>query len=272
MASSHLRRSPPPPTCGGGPPATWSHVETTQLIDAYRQKWYALNRGQLRAHQWEEVAQDVAARCGFDPPSKTATQCRHKIEKLRKRYRSELLAGPASAASWPFFPLMDLLERGPVVPPNCRPPPSPSPDSSSRSSSSSSDDDEKEEVEMDKNNTRSINHILQRPPPVEYRVPRFSRSPRLPKRSLFGKEENGDGEGEGEDRPLAELASAIRSFGEGFVRMETKKMEMMREAEKSWLEMERRRTELILNSQQKIADAIRDAVSAHKPNRTKEET
>lgn len=264
MASSQLRRSPPPPTGGGGAPATWSHVETTQLIDAYRQKWYALNRGQLRAHQWEEVAQDVAARCGFDPPSKTATQCRHKIEKLRKRYRSELLAGPASAASWPFFRLMDFLERGPVLPPDCR---SPSPDSSSRSSSSSSDDEDKEE-EMDKNNTRSIDHILQRPPPVEYHVPRFSRSPRLPKRNLFEKEEDGDGE----DRPLAELASAIRSFGEGFVRMETMKMEMMREAEKSWLEMERRRTELILNSQQKIADAIRDAVLALKPNRNTEET
>ncbi|KAL1557476.1 trihelix transcription factor ASIL2-like [Salvia divinorum] len=94
------------------PPLPWSHQETLALIQAYQEKWYSLKKGQLKAFQWEEVSITVAARCGFDEPSKTATQCRHKIEKLRKRYRSELQKPYLN--SWQYFELMDQMERGPI--------------------------------------------------------------------------------------------------------------------------------------------------------------
>ncbi|RLM60281.1 trihelix transcription factor ASIL1-like [Panicum miliaceum] len=75
------------------PAQPWSEVETFHLIDAYDERWTALGRGQLKAQQWEEVAADVAARCAATPgvavQRKTGTQCRHKLEKLRKRYRTE---------------------------------------------------------------------------------------------------------------------------------------------------------------------------------------
>ncbi|XP_057809219.1 trihelix transcription factor ASIL2 [Salvia miltiorrhiza] len=94
------------------PPLPWTHQETLALIQAYQEKWHSLKKGQLKAFQWEEVSITVAARCGFDEPSKTATQCRHKIEKLRKRYRSELQKPYLN--SWQYFELMDQMERGPM--------------------------------------------------------------------------------------------------------------------------------------------------------------
>ncbi|KAL8546679.1 hypothetical protein ACS0TY_006415 [Phlomoides rotata] len=94
-------------------PLPWTHQETLALIQAYQEKWYSLKKGQLKAFQWEEVSVTVAARCGFDEPSKTATQCRHKIEKLRKRYRSELQKPYPN--SWQYFELLDQMERGPTL-------------------------------------------------------------------------------------------------------------------------------------------------------------
>ncbi|GAU17366.1 hypothetical protein TSUD_232420 [Trifolium subterraneum] len=102
-------------------PIPWTHQETINLIRAYQEKWYSLKRGPLRGSQWEEVAVVVAARCGYDynHPSKTALQCRHKMEKLRQRHRSEkhrltATSSAVSSRSWQYFRLMDDLERGPL--------------------------------------------------------------------------------------------------------------------------------------------------------------
>ncbi|PIN22792.1 Transcription factor GT-2 [Handroanthus impetiginosus] len=100
------------------PPPCWSPDETAALIDAYREKWYSLRRGNLRANHWQEVADDVASRCPASPP-KTAVQCRHKMEKLRKRYRSEIQRAAAHGgvrrftSSWVHFQSMHAMERGP---------------------------------------------------------------------------------------------------------------------------------------------------------------
>uniref|UniRef100_A0A5B6YH34 Putative trihelix transcription factor ASIL2 n=1 Tax=Davidia involucrata TaxID=16924 RepID=A0A5B6YH34_DAVIN len=124
---------PPPPSSSSRrlPPPCWSHDETVALIDAYREKWYSLRRGNLRANHWQEVADAVAARCPLSSgnPSKTSVQCRHKMEKLRKRYRSELqraLAAPNHhrfSSSWVHFKRMDSMEKGPssAVPVNSVP-------------------------------------------------------------------------------------------------------------------------------------------------------
>lgn len=102
------------------PPPCWSHDETVALIDAYREKWYSLRRGNLRAVHWQEVADDVASRCPISTP-KTAVQCRHKMEKLRKRYRAEIQrAAPYGGSksnrycsAWVHFKRMDAMEKGP---------------------------------------------------------------------------------------------------------------------------------------------------------------
>lgn len=72
------------------------------------------------------------------------------------------------------------------------------------------------------------------------------------------------GLGKRERDPVAEMVSAIKVLGDGFVRMEQMKMEMAREIETMRMEMEMKRTEMILGSQQRIVEAFAKAVSEKK--------
>ncbi|KAL6503159.1 hypothetical protein OROHE_023788 [Orobanche hederae] len=101
------------------PPPCWTQEETLALIDAYRERWYALRRGYLRTADWDAVGAAVANRCPGASPEKTSAQCRHKMEKLRQRYRAEkqrALSFPFPAgryfSSWFFFENMEAMENG----------------------------------------------------------------------------------------------------------------------------------------------------------------
>ncbi|XP_073036849.1 uncharacterized protein [Primulina eburnea] len=105
------------------PPPCWTQYETLVLIDAYRERWYALRRGYLRTADWDAVAQTVANRCPDASPAKTSAQCRHKMEKLRQRYRAEKqrsVTYPYRAgrffSSWFFFDYMEAMENGTTPP------------------------------------------------------------------------------------------------------------------------------------------------------------
>lgn len=52
------------------------------------------------------------------------------------------------------------------------------------------------------------------------------------------------------------LAAEMKAFAERFIGMENLKMEMMKETERCRLEMENKRIEMILKSQQRIVDSI----------------
>ncbi|CAI9107721.1 OLC1v1007154C1 [Oldenlandia corymbosa var. corymbosa] len=102
------------------PPPCWTQEETLALIDAYRERWYALRRGYLRTADWDAVAAAVTSRCPDASPAKTSAQCRHKMEKLRQRYRAEKqrsLTYPVGRffSSWFFFEYMDAMENGTTV-------------------------------------------------------------------------------------------------------------------------------------------------------------
>ncbi|KAG2315265.1 hypothetical protein Bca4012_066106 [Brassica carinata] len=109
VATATTRRVPPP---------CWTDEETAALVDAYRDKWFALRRGNLRAADWDDVAASLPTLGG---PAKTAIQCRHKIEKLRKRYRGEkqrCLGKPGKfSSSWDLFPVLDAMEFASVASP-----------------------------------------------------------------------------------------------------------------------------------------------------------
>ncbi|KAJ8512250.1 hypothetical protein OPV22_002684 [Ensete ventricosum] len=144
----------------------WTHEETLALIGAYRDKWYALRRGNFRASHWQEVAD----RCPSGPsPPKTSVQCRHKVEKLRKRYRSErhkslqLDTSLPPSSSWVYFRKMDAMEHGgsvevgePHRPSACQSPAPHHPPSS--------DDEENDDYEHrgagGGSNTRSLHHLM----------------------------------------------------------------------------------------------------------------
>ncbi|KAG8387330.1 hypothetical protein BUALT_Bualt02G0010200 [Buddleja alternifolia] len=323
----------------------WTHQETLALIQAYQEKWYSLKKGQLKAFQWEEVAVTVAARCGFDEPSKTSTQCRHKIEKLRKRYRSELQKPYPN--SWQYFELMDRMEHGPTSF-NARPiavVKSPPINTSSRSNNGNhgyaslysssadyynnnnrnnsrgdgdgdgddggggggSDDSDEEwnggynvEAAASRNKSKSVNNLVRVRGGVKNRVrsakrvamergfsdsdrvARVLRNPINEKRKHFYNVDDSDGDGdddeeedeeemevededEGEEnRGGAELAAEIKGFAERFMRMESRKIEMMRETERYRMEMEKKRLDMILDAQRKIVDTISRGFGDHK--------
>lgn len=74
---------------------------------------------------------------------------------------------------------------------------------------------------------------------------------------------------EKEKDPIAEMVSAIKVLGDGFVRMEQMKMDMAREIETMRMEMEMKRTEMILESQQRIVEAFAQAVAEKKTKKLK---
>lgn len=111
VATTTTRRVPPP---------CWTDEETAALVNAYKDKWFALRRGNLRAADWDDVAEAVSSSSTVGGPPKSAIQCRHKIEKLRKRYRGEKqrsLNRPGKfSSSWDLFPILDAMEFAPVTP------------------------------------------------------------------------------------------------------------------------------------------------------------
>ncbi|KAG5603237.1 hypothetical protein H5410_034607 [Solanum commersonii] len=282
-------------------PIPWTHQETFNLIQAYQEKWYSLKKGQLKASQWEEVAITVAARCGFDEPSKSATQCRHKIEKLRKRYRAERLKPYPN--SWQYFDLMDRMERGPlpiaahpVAMVKCQ---NSNSTSDQRYYDTDSDEVDVSFMDLRKNKCKSINHIVRGEMGMmginvvadnrnvnrmvkdrNFDVMRGMRNSMNEKRKGYFEnvginnddddnveeevdEEEDDEDGEGSVGG-SELAAEIRGFAERFMRMESKKIEMMKETERFRMEMEKRRMEMILETQRNLIDTINSVVGSHK--------
>ena len=292
---------PAPPSSRRLPPPCWSHDETVALIDAYRDKWYSLGRGNLKANHWQEVADVVTSRCPNASPPKTAVQCRHKMEKLRKRYRTEIQRArslPVSRfnSSWVHFKRMDSMEKGPAAmkPENH----SDSPDEIDHDE----DDEDQDLYEEFRNgggsNTKSLNKLYRNgisggpgggagggfririPTGVSIAHPgskfygKFADQKFTPNSNAtpssncspsYGtrvfKERGGLGKKEKERDPVGEMVAAIKVLGDGFVRMEQMKMEMAREIETMRMEMEMKRTEMILESQQRIVEAFAKAVS-----------
>lgn len=68
---------------------------------------------------------------------------------------------------------------------------------------------------------------------------------------------------------MDEVVAAIETLGEGFERMEKVKMDMAREVEQMRMQMELKRTELILGSQNRIVEAFANAISDRKTKKAK---
>ncbi|KAG8363459.1 hypothetical protein BUALT_Bualt19G0024700 [Buddleja alternifolia] len=297
------------------PPPCWSPEETVALIDAYRDKWYSLRRGNLRANHWQEVADDVASKCPNNPP-KTAVQCRHKMEKLRKRYRAEIQRAAAHggvrkySSSWVHFMSMYSMEKGP----NNNPTPP--------SSSDEEEDDSKNSIKRindlyNYNNQKgsfgnlgfegnggtpgvrikipgrvgtgpSVAKVYTKFDEIgvqnsSYSNPRFANSiavangvgsSKVVRDGFVSRGEMGKRAGEvlkknDGDGGVGEVVAAIQAMGEGFMRIEKVKMDMVRQVEEMRMEMELKRTEMILESQQRIVDAFAKAISERSTKRAK---
>ncbi|OWM78457.1 trihelix transcription factor ASIL1 [Punica granatum] len=100
----------------------WSEGAVSTLLEAYEAKWVLRNRAKLKGHDWEDVARFVSSRANCTKSHKTQTQCKNKIESMKKRYRSESAAPDPS--SWPLYQRLDMLLRGnaATLPPPQQPP------------------------------------------------------------------------------------------------------------------------------------------------------
>ncbi|XP_071703118.1 uncharacterized protein [Rutidosis leptorrhynchoides] len=100
------------------PPPCWTRDEALVLIEAYSERWNALNRAFLRNPDWDAVAEKVTTSFPDVTPPKTSAQCRHKMEKLRQRHRAEkqrasAFHGGPFLSSWFYFEAMEAMENGP---------------------------------------------------------------------------------------------------------------------------------------------------------------
>ncbi|XP_020582007.1 trihelix transcription factor ASIL1 [Phalaenopsis equestris] len=203
------------------PPPCWSYEDTLALIDAYGDKWHSLGRGNLRASHWDDVAAAVARECpSSSAVPKTSVQCRHKIEKLRKRYRSEK---QRSLFSWLYFRKMDAMERGAAA---------------------------AEEAGLRFTIPKAVRSKLVgfRPSPRAAIKPVLEEMRRRVEEKRMKMRRNDDG--------IRDVASALGIFGEEFFRMEQMKVDVSREMEKMRMEMELKRTEMILDCQRQIVETM----------------
>ncbi|CAL1413607.1 unnamed protein product [Linum trigynum] len=109
--------SPRRPHPGGGDRLKrdeWSEGAVSSLLEAYESKWVLRNRAKLKGQDWEDVARFVSSRANSTKSPKTQTQCKNKIESMKKRYRSESSAAAtdASSSSWPLYHRLHHLLRG----------------------------------------------------------------------------------------------------------------------------------------------------------------
>ncbi|CAI9107430.1 OLC1v1006780C1 [Oldenlandia corymbosa var. corymbosa] len=273
-------RAPKSPSSKKNAPLPWTHQETISLIQTYQEKWYSLKKGQLKANQWEDVAAAVAARCGYDSPSKTSTQCRHKIEKLRKRYRAERLKPYPN--SWQYYELMDHMERGPMPITATRSAPPVKYQNQKNAGASGFLNNYRENnsdegganyggFEAKKNKSKSINNIV-RGSGVDMGNRNLNKIG-MSRNFGFGEELEAEVEEKGKGVLVKALAAEVRGFAERFLKMENDKIELMRKTEKTRMEMEKNRMDMILEAQRKVVDTIGKAFGAHKkPKRTAPES
>ncbi|KAF2538148.1 hypothetical protein F2Q68_00019352 [Brassica cretica] len=221
-------------------PVLWTQDETLLLIESHKDKWYAAGRGPLKSSHWEEIAVAVSARSS--DVDRSATQCRHKMEKLRKRFRAERQSmGPISI--WPFYSQMEELDNSNnPAPPLTRLPPS----------SSHYEEDDREDERQSK--SRSINYIVSRPGTgVAGGLLQWGQKER-------SKTKRKDGEERRRRRKGARgVTSEIRSFA---MVMEKKKMEFAEETVKLRKEMEIKRVKLIQSSQAQLLRSLSAALGS----------
>ncbi|KAM0822964.1 hypothetical protein ACQ4PT_071187 [Festuca glaucescens] len=267
------------------PGQPWSDAETMHLIDVYEDRWTKLRRGQLKAQQWEDVAAEVTARCGGGQ-RKTGTQCRHKLEKLRKRYRTEG-ARPVTSL-WPFFRRMERLERGPVALSTfaASPPAAASDDDEEEEEEAAEDENDEEEqvlVPRNSSNTRSINGILRDGGGFRGFAPRQSpqrqRQPSppavtlstAPPRKRVAYEAFHSKAAEDEEAPLGrastQISGVLKDFGEGVMRLERRRMEVQWEIERGWKETETRSNRMLQDAQRQLQDTLAAAAAAPAPGK-----
>ncbi|MED6111331.1 hypothetical protein PIB30_051433 [Stylosanthes scabra] len=113
-APSTAATSAPKPSSGGRNSLTdWTEHETFVLLDAWGDRFLQHGRKSLRSDEWHEVAEEVSKISKVD---RTDTQCRNRIDTLKKKYKKEMMKFPTmgvGSSKWLYFERMNKLMSPP---------------------------------------------------------------------------------------------------------------------------------------------------------------
>ncbi|XP_062027983.1 trihelix transcription factor ENAP1-like isoform X1 [Rosa rugosa] len=258
------------------PPLCWTDDEAQALISVFKDKWSSLGRTNLKANDWDDVAATLAAQFPLVSPSKTAAQCHNKIEKLRKRYRSEKQRAstrPGRFSPWALYRFMEELE-GESGKSGFGSGHTARKGEGNSSSRFLADLDEFVDVRSGGGDAgfpvKSLGH--------RNLAPLFNPKMKLKKNessgflrrfggvdsSGVGVKDLGGGSGllrsAREVDPVEEMVSSIQLLGEKYMKVEKRKMEMAREIVMMQMDMEMKQTQVIMESQQQIVNACVSAL------------
>lgn len=106
--------SVPKPSVGGRKSLTdWTERETFVLLDAWGDRFLQHGRKSLRGEEWQQVAKMVSQ---VSKVERTETQCRNRLDTLKKKYKKEKAKFPVGddgAGKWVYFKKMDELMSSP---------------------------------------------------------------------------------------------------------------------------------------------------------------
>ncbi|PKI68703.1 hypothetical protein CRG98_010760 [Punica granatum] len=219
----------------------WSEGAVSTLLEAYEAKWVLRNRAKLKGHDWEDVARFVSSRANCTKSHKTQTQCKNKIESMKKRYRSESAAPDPS--SWPLYQRVAQNSLGS----NGVDRVAAKEDGAGTKVSDQVSD--KNPIETDSSTPALYSHENQ-----GLKSKKLKMMKRKKKKMVAA---GGRKKGSSEEW---EIADSIRWLAEAIVRSEQSRMETMKEVERMRIEaetkrgeMDLKRTEIIANTQLEIA-------------------
>ncbi|QCE08944.1 trihelix transcription factor ASIL1-like [Vigna unguiculata] len=106
--------SAPKPSSGGRNSLTdWTEHETFVLLDAWGDRFLQLGRKSLRGEEWQQVSKMVAQVSKIE---RTDTQCRNRLDTLKKKYKKEKAKfqdSDGGDCKWVYFKRMDELMSSP---------------------------------------------------------------------------------------------------------------------------------------------------------------
>ena len=241
-------RVPPAPSSAATPSAPrlsfggrnsltdWTERETFVLLDAWGERFLQRGKKSLRSEEWHEVAEKVSEVSKID---RTETQCRNRLDTLKKKYKKEKLNSTAGGTSkWVYFKKMDLLLS-----------------SSNQPSGLSCGLDSGEYVFMNPrvylNCANGLDEM--RDSPVNSESEGGDDSDGLPPKKRKSGRDNEDDEGSS----FRLLADTIQKFGEIYEKIEDSKRQQMVELEKMRMDFQRdlelQRRQIMERAQAEIA-------------------
>ncbi|XP_010928615.1 uncharacterized protein [Elaeis guineensis] len=245
----------------------WSESGVLCLLEVYESKWLLRNRAKLKGSDWEDIARQVSARCSGMKGLKSPSQCKNKIESMKKRYRAESSAAhePNSCSSWQFYARMDSLLKGT---PNCAAQPK-----SNHNINLQALPKMENEVEVvghlqdsnqdDASNTSPVDVKAVNNDNSDKKESRGDSDGSAPRSKAVNAEERTGRVGNPSKRRKEsgnEMADSIRLLAESILKIEQAKIEMYKDSERMRAEaeikrgeMELKRTEIIAKTQLQIA-------------------